>query len=90
MTDDRVQKPCLDEKKKNGKRIDNYRKRLERFKQYTKRKYDIDIGPPIKEETIMKTNWNTRRDTKRFLLGTRTRSNAPNNTVRLPNRTRQN
>ena len=33
----------------------NYRQWLDRFKQYTERKYSINIGPLIKEETITET-----------------------------------
>ena len=52
MTEDRIKLPCLDEKGLAGKRIYNYRHWLDRLKQYTKRKYEIDIGPLIKEETM--------------------------------------
>ena len=54
-----MQKPCLDGKGIYGKRFYNYRQWLERFKQYTKRKYNIDSGKLIKEETITETERNT-------------------------------
>ena len=41
-------------------RIYNYQQRLERFKQFTKRKYTEEIGPLIKEETIAVADWNTK------------------------------
>ena len=47
MAEDRKKLPCLNEKGIDGKRI----QWLDRFEQYTKRKYEIDIGPLIKEET---------------------------------------
>ena len=52
MREDRIKLPCLDEKVHAGERIYNYRHWLDRFKQYTKRKYEIHIGPLIKEETM--------------------------------------
>ena len=53
MTKNRIQRPCLDEKEVDGKRIYKYRKWLDRFKQYKyTKKYDTDIGPLIKEKTM--------------------------------------
>ena len=60
MAEDRTKIPFLDEKEIGGKRIYNYWQRLERFKQYTKRKYEIDIGPLIKE-TMTRTECNTNK-----------------------------
>ena len=57
MTEDRMQRPCLDEKGANGERIYNYRQCLEGFEYYTKRKYDTDIGPLIKAEAMNGTEW---------------------------------
>ena len=48
MTDDRIKLPDLDEKRLDENEIYNYRQRLDRFEQYTKRKYEIDIGLLIK------------------------------------------
>ena len=55
MTEDRIKLPWLDEKRIDEKRIYNYRQWLKRFKQYTKRKYETDIGPLIKEKTMTGT-----------------------------------
>ena len=65
MTENRIQTPYLDKKGKriDGKRIFNYRQWLERFKQYTKRKYNKGFGPLIKYETITAIEWN-RKDKK--------------------------
>ena len=63
-----------------------YRQWLERFK-HTKRKHDTDIGPLSKDRNRMGYK---RKDTKRFSLGIGIRSNTPDNTVRIPNRTGQN
>ena len=63
MTDDRIKLPYLDEIGLDGKRIYNYRQGLDRFKQYTKRKYEIDIRPLSKEETMAGTNeWSTKEE----------------------------
>ena len=58
MIKDRIQIPCLDKRGIEGKRIYNYRQWVERFKQYAKNKYNIDIGHPIKERTISETKGN--------------------------------
>ena len=50
MTDDRINIPYLQEKGLDGQRIYNYQQWIDRFKQDTKRKYEIDIGPLIKEK----------------------------------------
>ena len=57
MTEDRIQISYLDEKMVEGKRINNYQQWLEQFKQCTKRNYDTDIGPLIREETMNGTEW---------------------------------
>ena len=64
MTKNRIQMPYLDKKGKriDGKRIFNYRQWLERFKQYTRRKYNIGIGPLIKYETIIEIEWSTKEE----------------------------
>ena len=63
MTDDRIKLPHLDEKGLDGRRVYNYRQWIDRFKQYTKRKYDIDIGPLIKEKNRTGTyEWNTEQE----------------------------
>ena len=49
MTEYRIKIPCLDKKGIDVKRIYNYRQWLDRFKQYTKRKYEIDIGPLLEK-----------------------------------------
>ena len=38
-----------------------YRQRLERLKQYKRRRYDIDIGPLTREGTITGTEWKTKK-----------------------------
>ena len=35
---------------------------LDRFKQYTKRKYEIDIGPLFTGETMTGTEWKTKEE----------------------------
>ena len=45
------------------KKIYNYWQWLDRFKQYTKRKYEIDIESLIKEETMTGTEWNNKEAT---------------------------
>ena len=55
MTEDRTKLPCLDEKGIDGKRSYNYQQWLDRFKQYTKRKEEIDVGPLIRDETMTET-----------------------------------
>ena len=62
MTDDRIQIPCLDESWVDVKRIYDYRQVLERFKQDTKRKYEIDTRQLIKEETITEAEWNAKEE----------------------------
>ena len=62
MMEDRIKLPCLDEKGLDWKRKYDYRQWLDRFKRYTKRKYEIDIGPLIKEETMIETEWNTKEE----------------------------
>ena len=52
-TEGRIQIPCLDKKRIDGKRICNCRQALERLKPNTKRKYNRDIGPLIIEGTII-------------------------------------
>ena len=61
-TEEKLQVPCLDENGIDGRRIYKYRQWLERFKQNTKRKYRIDIRPPIKEVTVTETEWNTKEN----------------------------
>ena len=92
MTGDRKKLPQLGQKGLDGHRIYNYRQWIDRYKQYTKRKYEIDIGPVIKAENKPGTDeWNIKqKDTKRFPVGTGTQSNAPNNKIQIPNRPRQN
>ena len=51
MAEDRIKLPCLDEKAIDGKQIHKHLQGLERFEQYTKRKYETDIGPLIKKGT---------------------------------------
>ena len=53
---------CLDEKRTDGKRIYNYRQWLDRYKQNTKTKYEIDIRPLIKEKTMTGADWNTKKE----------------------------
>ena len=87
MTGDRIQIPCLDVKAIDGKRIYKYQQWLDRFKQYTKRKYNIDIGLLIKEGTFTETEWNLReKHTTTLSLGIGTQCNTLNNTFRIPNR----
>ena len=63
MRDDQIILPYLDEKGLDGKKICNNRQWLDRFKQNTKRKYEIDIGPLIKKETMTGTDeWNTKEE----------------------------
>ena len=49
MTEDRTQIPCMNNKRIDGRSIYIYQQWLKRFKQNTKKKNDIDIGPLIKE-----------------------------------------
>ena len=49
MTEDKFRTPWLREKGINGKRIYYHQKYLESFKQYTKRKTNIDVTPLIKK-----------------------------------------
>ena len=69
-TEDRKQIPSLDEKRIHREKIYNFRQELERFKKDTKRKNDIDIGRLIKEETITRTECNTKEEKikQNFLL----------------------
>ena len=62
MTEDLKKLPCLEEEGLDGKRIYNHRQGLDRYKQYTKRKYQIDIGLLIKEETMNGTERNTKEE----------------------------
>ena len=62
MTEERVKLLCLDEKRIEAKIIYNNRQWLERFKPNTKRKYEIDIGSLIKEETMTGTDWNSKEE----------------------------
>ena len=62
MTDDRIKLPYLDEKGLDGERIHNYRQWIDRFKQYTKSKYEIDIGPLIKEYMTGTDERNTKQE----------------------------
>ena len=87
MNEDRIQIPCLEENRLHGKKY-NYRQKLKRFKQFKKRKYDTDIRPLIKEETMTGTEWDTKE--ARLSLGIGTRSNTSNKTVRRPNQTGEN
>ena len=59
MAENRIKLSCLDKKGTDGKRIYNYQRWLERLKHYTKRKYEVDIGPLIEVETKTGTHWNT-------------------------------
>ena len=68
MAEDRIKLPCSDEKGLDGKRIYSYRQWLDRFKQHTKQKNDIDIGPLIKEETITGTEWNNKEKIQQDFL----------------------
>ena len=43
------------------RRIYNYQKWLERFKHYTKRKYDTDVGPLVKEEIMNGIEWEVKK-----------------------------
>ena len=88
-TEDRIQLPCLDEKVVDGKRIYKYRQGLERFKQHTKRKYDADIRPIIKEETMNGTEWEVKEEKvqQHFLSILGPKSNTPKNTILIPKRT---
>ena len=52
----------LDENGVEEKRTYNHQYGLEQFKQDTKRKYDTDIGPLIKEETMTWTKWDTKEE----------------------------
>ena len=63
MTEDRTKLPCLKEKKPDGRCFFTYRSKLDKFKQKTKWKYEIDVGPLIKEETITGTGRKTKEDT---------------------------
>ena len=54
--DQRQNTNTLDEKGIDGKRIYNYRQWLKRFKQYTKKEYEIDIRPLIEDETMKEPN----------------------------------
>ena len=49
--------PCLDKKGIEGEKIYNQGQWLEGFKQYTKSKYELDIGPLIKEDQMNGTEW---------------------------------
>ena len=62
MTEDRIQTPSLDKNGIDGKRIYNYRQWSERFEQYTKKRYDTDIGALIKEKTMTGTEWDTKEE----------------------------
>ena len=62
MAEDRKQIPCMNTKWLDGKRNYNYRQWLARFKQYMKTKYDIDIGPLIKEKTTTETEWDRKEE----------------------------
>ena len=62
--ENRKKLPCLDEKGLDGKKFYKYRQQLDQFKQYTKPKYEIDIGPLIKEETMTGTEWNTKEENR--------------------------
>ena len=76
MTDDRVKLPYLDKKGLDGKGIYNYRHWIDRFKQYTKRKYEIDIGLTKKENLTGTDKWNTKQEKiqQDFLWALRTKA----------------
>ena len=53
----------------DGKRNYNYRRWPDRFKQYTKRKYEIDMGPLIEEEPMTGTDeWKTKEKIQQDFL----------------------
>ena len=62
MAEHRIKLPCMDEKEIDGKQIYNHRQWLEQFKQYKKRKHEIDLGPLIKKGTNTETEWNTKEE----------------------------
>ena len=62
MTEDTKQKPCLDKKGVDGEIICKYQQWLQVFKKYTKRKYDPDIGPLIREEAMNGTEWEVKEE----------------------------
>ena len=77
MTEDRIQLPCLDETGVEWKHIYGHQHWLERFKQYTKRKYNTVIGPLIKQETITESEWNAKeKNTTKTSLGNGTQSDT--------------
>ena len=61
MIDHRLKFPYLDKKGPDRKKFYTYRQWLDRYKQYTKRKYEMKIGPLITTETMTGTDeWNTK------------------------------
>ena len=75
----------------DGKRIFTTKQWLERFRQYTKSKYKIDIAEVIRGTDVTQNGWTEKkRNTRRFLMGYRTRSLKSNGTGRVQDRTGQN
>ena len=75
----------------DGKKIFTPKQWLERFRQYTKRKYKMDIAELIRGEDMKQADWAIKKpSTKRFHMGYRPRSSIPNNKSRLHDRTGQN
>ena len=92
MTYDRIKLPYLDEKGLDGQKIYNYQQWIDRYKQCTKRKNEIEIGLLIKDKNMPGTderNNKQKKNTRRFPVGIGTQSNAPNNQIRIPDRPRQ-
>ena len=71
MTEEKISLPLLEAKATDGKNIYTPKQWLERFRQYIKRKYKVDITPLIREETMTDQNWNTvEKDTQEdFIWG---------------------
>ena len=91
MTKNRIQIPFLDKMGINAKRFYDYRRGLERFKQYAKTDYDTDIGQPIREKTTSETEWAKKQENVQTnFLSIGTRSNTSSNTIEILNRTGEN
>ena len=102
MTEDRIQIPFPEEKLIDGKRIYYYWQWLEQFEKYEKEKRHKTwtifqaskkcwnrTGQQSSPYKKKQQSSRYKKTTRRFSLGTGTRSNTPNNTIRIPERTGQ-
>ena len=72
----------------DGKKIFTPKQRLERFREYTKRKYKMDIAELVQGEEMTQADWAT--NTRRFCMGYWPRSSIPNDKSRIQDRAGQN